>query len=118
MRGPAVPWRSEASGLVLSVRLTPRSDREAIGGIAQLADGKAVLQARVRAPPTDGQANAALVRLIAARLGVRPRDVSLVAGESARLKRVKVSGSAAALAAALPKICTSPANRAACTGPA
>ena len=118
MRGPAVPWRSEASGLVLSVRLTPRSDREAIDGIAQLADGKAVLQARVRAPPSDGQANAALVRLIAATLGVRPRDVSLVAGETARLKRVKVSGSAAALAAALATICTGPANCAARTGPA
>jgi uncharacterized protein (TIGR00251 family) len=117
MGGPAVPWRSEASGLVLSVRLTPRSDREAIDGIAQLADGKAVLQARVRAPPVDGQANAALVRLIAAALGVRPRDVSLVAGESTRLKRVKVSGSAAALATALAKICTGPANRAVRTGP-
>jgi len=44
--------------------------------------------------------------------------VSLVAGESARLKRVKVSGSAAGLAAALAKICTSPANRAARTEPA
>ena len=118
MPDPSVPWRSEASGLVLSVRLTPRSDREAIDGITQLADGKAVLQARVRAPPSEGQANAALVRLIAATLGVRPRDVSLVAGESARLKRVKVSGSAAALAAALAKVCTRPANRAACTGPA
>ena len=118
MPDPSVPWRSEASGLVLSVRLTPRSDREAIDGITQLADGKAVLQARVRAPPSEGQANAALVRLIAARLGVRPRDVSLVAGESARLKRVRVSGSPAALAAALAKICTSPANRAVCTGPA
>ena len=117
MGGPAVPWRSEASGLVLSVRLTPRSDREAIDGIAQLADGKAVLQARVRAPPVDGQANAALVRLIAAALGVRPRDVRLVAGEGARLKRVKVSGSAAALTAALAKICTSPANRAVRAGP-
>ena len=112
MPDPSVPWRSEASGLVLSVRLTPRSDREAIDGITQLADGKAVLQARVRAPPSEGQANAALVRLIAATLGVRPRDVSLVAGESARLKRVRVSGSAAALAAALAKVCTSPANRA------
>ena len=100
------------------MRLTPRSDREAIDGITQLADGKAVLQARVRAPPSEGQANAALVRLIAAALGVRPRDVRLVAGESARLKRVKVSGSAAALAAALAKVCTRPANRAACTGPA
>ena len=116
MGGPAVPWRSEASGLVLSVRLTPRSDREAIDGIAQLADGKAVLQVRVRAPPVDGHANAALVRLIAAALGVRPRDVSLVAGESTRLKRVKVSGSAAVLAAALAKVCTSPANRAVRTG--
>ena len=118
MPDPSVPWRSEASGLVLSVRLTPRSDREAIDGITQLADGKAVLQVRVRAPPSEGQANAALVRLIAATLGVRPRDVSLVAGETARLKRVKVSGSAAALAAALAKVCTRPANRAACTGPA
>ena len=117
MGGPAVPWRSEASGLVLSVRLTPRSDREAIDGIAQLADGKAVLQVRVRAPPVDGQANAALVRLIAAAFGVRPRDVSLVAGESARLKRVEVSGSAAALTAALGKFCTSPTNRAVRAGP-
>jgi uncharacterized protein len=118
MRGPAVPWRSDASGLVLSVRLTPRSDREAIDGIAQLADGKTVLQVRVRAPPSDGLANAALVRLIAAALGVRPREVSLVAGESARLKRVKISGSAAALAVTLAKICTSPASRAVRTGPA
>jgi uncharacterized protein len=116
MRSPAVPWRSDASGLVLSVRLTPRSDREAIDGIAQLADGKAVL--RVRAPPSDGLANAALVRLIAAALGVRPRDVSLVAGESARLKRVKISGSAAALAVTLAKICTGSASRAVRTGPA
>lgn len=118
MGGPAVPWRSDASGLVLSVRLTPRSDREAIDGIAQLADGKAVLQVRVRAPPSDGLANAALVRLIAAALGVRPRDVSLVAGESARLKRIKVSGSAAALAVILAKICTGRSNRAVRTGPA
>ena len=93
------------------MRLTPRSDREAIDGIAQLADGKAVLQVRVRAPPVDGQANAALVRLIAAALGVRPRDVSVVAGQSARLKRVKVAGSAGALAALLERICTSPKNR-------
>ena len=118
MGGPAVPWRSDASGLVLSVRLTPRSDREAIDGIAQLADGKAVLQVRVRAPPSDGLANAALVRLIAATIGVRPRDVSVVAGQSARLKRVKVAGSAGALAALLEKICTSPTNRTVRTEPA
>ena len=111
MRGRALPWRSEASGLVVSVRLTPRSDRDAIDGIAQLADGKTVLKARVRALPAEGLANAALVRLIAGTLGVRPRDVSVVAGQSARLKRVKVAGSAGALAALLERICTSPKNR-------
>jgi uncharacterized protein len=95
MSGPALPWRSEASGLVLRVRLTPLSDRDAIDGIARLADGKAVLKARVRT----------LVRLIAGTLRVPARDVTLVAGGGARLKRVKVAGEAAALAAALEKIC-------------
>jgi uncharacterized protein YggU (UPF0235/DUF167 family) len=101
----ALPWRSEASGLVLSARLTPRSDRDAIDGISRLADGKAVLKARVRALPSAGEANAALVRLIAGTLRVPARDVTLVAGGGARLKRVKVAGEAAALAATLEKIC-------------
>jgi uncharacterized protein len=105
MADPALPWRSEASGLVLCVRLTPRSDRDAIDGIAHLADGKAVLKARVRALPNGGEANAALVRLIAGTLRVPACDVSLVAGGGARLKRVKVAGEAAALAVALEKIC-------------
>jgi uncharacterized protein len=105
MSGPALPWRTDASGLVLSVRLTPRSDRDAIDGVAHLADGKAVLKARVRTLPSAGEANAALVRLIAGTLRVPARDVTLVAGGGARLKRVKVAGEVAALAAALEKIC-------------
>jgi uncharacterized protein YggU (UPF0235/DUF167 family) len=113
MGDPELPWRSEPSGLVLFVRLTPRSDRDAIDGIARLADGRSVLKARVRALPNGGEANAALVRLIAGTLRVRPRDVSLVAGGSARLKRVQVAGEAAALAAALETICMRPAIRAA-----
>ena len=51
------------------------------------------------------EANAALVKLIARTLGVAARDVSLVAGASARLKRVKINGAGALLAAALEKIC-------------
>ena len=113
MGDPALPWRSEACGLVLSVRLTPRSDRDAIDGIAHLADGKTVLKTRVRALPIAGEANAALVRLIAGTLGVPVRDVRLVAGGCARLKRVKVAGEAAALAAALERICVRPTIRAA-----
>ncbi len=65
---------------MLTVRLTPKGGRDAIDGIERLADGRSVLKVRVRAAPSEGEANAALVRLIAKTLGVAPRAVELVAG--------------------------------------
>ena len=103
MREP--PWRVEADGLLILIRLTPRGGRDAIDGIAQLADGRSVLRVRVRAAASEGEANAALVRFIAATLRVAPRDVSLLAGATARLKRLRIVGAGASLAAALEKIC-------------
>jgi uncharacterized protein len=101
----ARPWTAAADGVVIAVRLTPRGGRDAIDGIAQLADGRSVLKVRVRAAASEGEANAALVKLIAKMLGAGVRDVSLVAGANARLKRVKINGAGALLAAALEKIC-------------
>jgi uncharacterized protein len=46
-------------------RLTPKSSRDEIGGIEQLAGGRAVLKVRMRAVAQDGEANAALIRLLA-----------------------------------------------------
>ena len=103
MRDP--PWRIEADALLILIRLTPRGGRDAIDGIARLADGRSVLKVRVRAAASEGEANTALVRFIAAMLRVAVRDVSLLAGASARLKRVRVAGAGAGLAAALEKIC-------------
>jgi len=88
-------------GVVLSVRLTPKGGRDAVDGVEALADGRAVLKARVRAAPSEGEANAALVKLLARTLDVAPRDVELVAGATARVKRVKISGDPAVLAATL-----------------
>jgi uncharacterized protein len=51
-----------------------------------------VLRARVAAPPVEGAANLALVRLIADELGVPRRDVRLVAGAGGRTKVVAVDG--------------------------
>jgi uncharacterized protein YggU (UPF0235/DUF167 family) len=66
----------------------------------------------VRAAPSDSEANAVLVRVIAKALRVPARQVSLVAGASARMKRVQVAGAPAALAIALENLCTggSPPN--------
>jgi len=98
------PWTVVAGGVVVVVRLTPKGGRDAIDGVEQLADGKYVLKARVRAAASDGEANDALMRLIADELDVGFRRVSLVAGATARIKRLMIEGDGKALAAALERI--------------
>lgn len=106
MSAPAKrPWQIAPDGLLLDVRLTPKGGRDAIDGISALADGRCVLQVRVRAAPSEGEANAALVKLMAKTLGVPARDVSLIAGDTARIKRLRVAGAGPALVAVLEKIC-------------
>jgi uncharacterized protein len=100
----ANPWSLTPGGAVLAVRLTPKGGRDAIDGVDVLADGRAVLTARVRALPADGEANEALIRLIAEAVGVPSRDVTLVAGATSRLKRLAISGHGPTLIAALEKI--------------
>jgi len=98
------PWTAGADGLLVAVRLTPRGGRDAIDGVTALSDGRRVLQARVRAAPSEGEANAALVGLLAKTLGVRARDIRIVAGATARLKRIRIEGDSAALAARLERL--------------
>lgn len=90
-------WTVTPEGLRLAVRLTPRGGRDAIDGVEQLADGREVLKVRVRAAPTEGEANAALLALLAKLLAVPRSRVELIAGATARLKAVAVSGEAEAL---------------------
>jgi uncharacterized protein len=101
---PQRPWAACADGLLVSVRLTPRGGRDLIEGIELLADGRSVLKARVRAAATEGEANEALVRLLARAAGVAPRAVRLVGGTTARLKRIQIDGDSATLGAALARV--------------
>ena len=86
-------WTPRDDGLVLAVRVTPRSSREAFE-----AGTPDHFVARLTAPPVEGTANAALVALVAKTFGVAKRQVVLVAGESARLKRLHIAGDATSLA--------------------
>jgi len=52
----------------------------------------ATLRLRVTAPPVAGAANTAVVRLLAAALGVTPSSVSVVSGLQGRNKIVEVTG--------------------------
>lgn len=98
------PWQAVPGGLALLVRLTPRGGRDAIDGIEQLSDGRRVVRARVRATPTEGQANEALMRMLAKAVGVPVRDVSVAGGATARVKRLIISGDGPTITAALEKL--------------
>jgi len=71
----------------LTVRLTPRAKRNAI---VDERDG--VLRVSVAAAPVEGQANAALCKLIAKRAGVARGRVSVIRGGRSREKVVRVEG--------------------------
>ena len=72
------------------MRLTPKGGRDAIEGWTDGPDGKRYLKARVSAPPEDGKANEALVRLIAKALGVGKTKVRIVSGAASRMNTIEV----------------------------
>jgi uncharacterized protein len=98
------PWTAAADGVVIDVRLTPRGGRDAVEGIERRADGRTMLKVRVRAAPSEGEANAALCHTIAKALGIAPREVTLAGGTASRSKRVRVAGDPAVLVGALRRL--------------
>lgn len=74
-------------GVAIDVRVMPRSQP---AGIAGERDGR--LLVKVAAAPVDGAANAAVVASVAKWLGVAKSSVSIVTGERARNKRLKIAG--------------------------
>jgi uncharacterized protein YggU (UPF0235/DUF167 family) len=70
----------------VAVRVTPRARRNAL-----TLEGE-TLRAWLTAPPVEGAANAALLALLAERLGLPKRAVTLLRGESSREKLVAIEG--------------------------
>ncbi len=75
------------NGVTFGVRVVPRSSRNQIIGV----EGGA-LKIKLAAPPVEGAANTALIEFVAEWLGVRRSAVSIVSGDKARNKLVRVSG--------------------------
>ena len=70
----------------LAVRVTPRGGRDAVEGWLRDDAGRLLLKVRVAAAAADGQANAAVLALLAKALR-RPRsDLTLLSGQTARVK--------------------------------
>lgn len=75
------------SDALIAVRVQPRASADAVVG-----EREGVIAIRLKAPPVDGEANAALLRFVARRLGVAPRAVALVRGAGSRQKWIRVDG--------------------------
>lgn len=88
-------------GIELAVKVTPRAGRDRLAGTVADASGRRLVAVKLAAPPADGAANAALLALLADALDVPKSACHLVAGASSRIKRVRVTGDPARLAARL-----------------
>ena len=77
----------------IDILVQPRASRAKLG---PMHDGR--LKVAVTAPPVDGEANAAVVEVLAKALGVPRRQVEVIAGMSSRRKTVRIEGADAAVA--------------------
>ena len=81
------PVEAVAGGVRIRVQVQPRASRSEVVGV----HGDA-LRIRLAAPPVDGEANDALVRLLAKVLGVATAAVTVTAGRASRKKTVVANG--------------------------
>ena len=72
---------------MIDVLVQPRASRAKIG---PRHDGR--IKIAVTAPPVDGEANSAVIELLAKALGVAKSAVEVVAGASSRRKTIKIEG--------------------------
>jgi uncharacterized protein (TIGR00251 family) len=86
-------WRAVDDGLAIAVRVTPRGGRDALA-----AGTPEHFAARLSAAPVDGAANAGLIALVAKTFRVPRGAVTIIAGDTARLKRLHIAGESTTLA--------------------
>jgi uncharacterized protein len=78
--------RQSGADVLLLVAVQPRASHNAVAGLR----GKA-LKLLLTAPPIEGAANDACLRFLAALLGVSRSRVSIVRGEKARQKLIRIT---------------------------
>ena len=82
--------------VTFEVLVQPRASRARIG---PRHDGR--IKIAVTAPPVDGEANAAVIDVVAKALGVPRGAVEVIAGATSRRKTLRVTGATAAQIEAL-----------------
>lgn len=79
-----------ANAHIIAVRLTPKASTDRVGETRKLPNGDKQLVVYVTAPPEDGKANEAMIRLLAKHLGVAASHLTIMRGQTNRNKLVRV----------------------------
>ena len=82
--------RQTDRGVILTLRVIPRASRTEICGLHEGA-----VKIRLQAPPVDGKANKALVKMLSKRLKVPAGSIDILSGETGRNKRLLIHGAKA-----------------------
>jgi uncharacterized protein (TIGR00251 family) len=83
-----IPYKKTKNGILIEVKVEPRSSRRQITGIMD----ETILKVKLTAPPVDGSANEQLIALIAEVTGVKKSQIRIIRGLSSKRKLVEISG--------------------------
>jgi uncharacterized protein (TIGR00251 family) len=91
--GGGLPVQPTATGIRLTIRVTPRAPKDSVSGVR---DNRLIV--RVTAPPVDQAANNAVVALLSKLLDLRKCAIRIVAGAGSRNKTLEIDGVSVAIA--------------------
>ncbi|MFC1885214.1 DUF167 domain-containing protein [Thermodesulfobacteriota bacterium] len=72
---------------IIKVRVIPRTSRNQI-----LSKEDGSYKVKITSPPVEGEANKALIGLLAKKMGVPKKSVEIVSGARSRVKTISVEG--------------------------
>ncbi len=82
-----VPYRRTKDGIVIEVKVEPRSSKKGIAGVLDN-----MLKVKLTAPPVEGEANEQLIEVLAEAAGVRKSNIRILRGQSSKRKTVEIRG--------------------------
>lgn len=85
--GMEIPYRKTKDGVLIEVRVEPRSSAKGITGVAGNR-----LKVRLTAPPVGGAANKQLIEVLSEETGIKKSSITILRGLSSREKLVEIKG--------------------------
>lgn len=72
---------------VLNVKVLPKSSRDEVIGMEE-----GICRVKIKAPPVDGKANKALIKVLADKFNLPKKKIEIISGWTSRFKRVRIHG--------------------------